>query len=770
MITKKVANYFDFSKGLNTDLGVLNRDPNNFTYCKNIVINLDGSIRRRRGIDFLQQYRQTIPSPEWLKYTLPIPTYSPLGSSYQRASVTGTVWNTFGSKGEEYLCLKVGGQFCIYRQPITNLREQNRVFLVDFFDDRFFHGDFRQVSNLFKISKTYFKQNGDLLFYADQFVRPGYLQLELSGYIWYVKVVTLNPKIRSLKYRYFKAIKGSEAQETKDKNQNKIPYNEEEFWEEITDTVIDTEDIKEWDAIKEYNVGDEVKIRFYLEDLFEEWEIQNNNNDRRYPGALEFYSGRLWLSGSAIEPNKVWYSQVIIEKDDYDKFHQEADPNNIQDPYVVPDDGGVISIVGADEILNIVTTQYSLLVLARNGVWEITGADGIFDATNFTVRKVTDYGLSSKDGFAMVEGALVYLSDSGIYTITKSSELSTSATVRSLSSLRIDNLLKVISKENKQIATINYDQYEKKIYVGLNIDDVENRDQNTLRNPNYAKDFLIYDMRLDAWYIWRFKENDNTNDFAINTIFQAKSGGVEDRQTDVLVAVFDMQIGTESERAIAFGLLEGKEYNLVDFKSTPHLKTYYKSIVSSAHQTYSDIMRVKKPEYLTTLFKRTEIGDEEFSGKDVLQSSCKLRVAMDFAEDALMITDKFGEPFISNPDYSKEYEIYPKEIKAISFLGNKSSGYSHVKTQHRVAGRGNVLQFIFSDGDHIRCFKALARNNFHPLDASHYWEEIEPNENLPEWEVGRAYERGNEVKVILTYDFHIIGWACELVAKTATEA
>lgn len=181
-------------------------------------------------------------------------------------------------------------------------------------------------------------------------------------------------------------------------------------------------------------------------------------------------------------------------------------------------------------------------------------------------------------------------------------------------------------------------------------------------------------------------------------------------------------------------------------------------------------MRSKKPVYLTSLFKRTEVDDNNVHGIDKRKSSCRLRVSADFADNALLTTDSFGEPFISNPDYGKSYEVYPKNRTAISFLGNKSAGYSHNMSQHRVAGKGNVLQFNFEDGDEVRYFKCLSNGTTSsPIVDTDNWEEIEPDDTLNEWDENATYSSGNSVKVTLVYDFHLIGWACKIVATQDTE-
>jgi hypothetical protein len=59
---------------------------------------------------------------------------------------------------------------------------------------------------------------------------------------------------------------------------------------------------------------------------------------------VDFFAGRAWYSGDPKFPNNVYFSQIVVNDGDLEKFHQFADPFDADDPAIVADDGGVIAI------------------------------------------------------------------------------------------------------------------------------------------------------------------------------------------------------------------------------------------------------------------------------------------------------------------------------------------------------------------------------------------------------------------------------------------
>ena len=73
--------------------------------------------------------------------------------------------------------------------------------------------------------------------------------------------------------------------------------------------------------------------------------------------------------------------------DNLNKCYQSADPTAEGDFALVATDGGFLKIADAAQIIKLVVSNSSLVVIARNGVWEITGPDGVFKATDYSISQ-----------------------------------------------------------------------------------------------------------------------------------------------------------------------------------------------------------------------------------------------------------------------------------------------------------------------------------------------------------------------------------------------
>ena len=111
---------------------------------------------------------------------------------------------------------------------------------------------------------------------------------------------------------------------------------------------------------------------------------------------------------------------------------------------------------------------------------------------------------------------------------------------------------------------------------------------------------------------------------------------------------------------------------------------------SSAHQLYGDIQKGKNANYMKVLYERTEDGTTDVHGYYNNLGGCYLRTATDFANDPLEVTDAFGQPYNSNVNYGKYFNIYPSYRGTSNLTGNAFTGVSHVMYNHKVLGRGKT--------------------------------------------------------------------------------
>lgn len=145
---------------------------------------------------------------------------------------------------------------------------------------------------------------------------------------------------------------------------------------------------------------------------------QSTNGAR--PRAVAFYAGRAFYAGvrSARFNSNVYFSQ-IIERDEQVGFcHQQQDPTEEEVPDLLPSDGGVIVIPEMAEVVKLFPKGDSLFVFATNGVWRISGSEGIgFRANDYSVTKVTDTPALSELSFVSADGNPLWWNRSGIWSL-----------------------------------------------------------------------------------------------------------------------------------------------------------------------------------------------------------------------------------------------------------------------------------------------------------------------------------------------------------------
>lgn len=139
------------------------------------------------------------------------------------------------------------------------------------------------------------------------------------------------------------------------------------------------------------------------------------------PSCVEFFAGRVFWGGvqSRKYGSKLYFSQIIERDEQFGRCYQNQDPTEEDAPDLLPSDGGVIVIPEVATVLYLKAKGSSLFVFASNGVWQISGSEGIgFRANDYSVTKVTDTPTLSASSFVSVDGNPVWINRTGIWTLT----------------------------------------------------------------------------------------------------------------------------------------------------------------------------------------------------------------------------------------------------------------------------------------------------------------------------------------------------------------
>ena len=240
---------------------------------------------------------------------------------------------------------------------------------------------------------------------------------------------------------------------------------------------------------------------------------------------VESFAGRVFYSGleSAENAGTILFSKLVDTVADLGICHQQNDPTAEYESDLLDTDGGEIKIPDAIKIQKLYAFQNSLFVFAENGIWQISGVDGIFRASSFSVNRVSRIGLLNPETFVAAEGVPFWWSRFGIHTL-QTDPVSGQGQEQNLTLPTIQGFWDKIESAAKLKAVSTYDSINRRIYWAYPDDGEE-----VVAKLN---NFLILDVPLQAFYPWRV--SDQTTDTSCVVGFAFYSGyGASPLELDV---------------------------------------------------------------------------------------------------------------------------------------------------------------------------------------------------------------------------------------------
>lgn len=349
-------------------------------------------------------------------------------------------------------------------------------------------------------------------------------------------------------------------------------------------------------------------------------------NKRMSSGTFGF--GRAWWTDGEL----IYFSQTIT--DDILKSqlcHQAGDPTAEFFSDIVDTDGGVISIVEANDIKALVTTRDSIMAFAENGVWVITGGEGdLFKPSNFRIYQASTIGIVGPLSYAKIDELPMWIAPNGIMTF-KFDDVNQEYLPVNITDTTIRDYF-FNTMQNKSQSRIYYDELDFKTYIMWGT------------TADYFNRALVIDMRNGAKHPWEF-EDDSAKRFIIgafniqgsinvssnvsvidgfgNSVIDSAgnqivtSEGVQDLTITTNLFFVHQLIG-ESSQVLQFG--QFTQGTLLDFDNT----TGYNTFIESGTLVEEQFSSEKKIPYLWTYFTENLDG-----------SACTVKAKWDFSIDEL---------------------------------------------------------------------------------------------------------------------------------------
>lgn len=225
------------------------------------------------------------------------------------------------------------------------------------------------------------------------------------------------------------------------------------------------------------------------------------------PSAVGFFQGHALMGTVA---NKRYASQIFVSQSiktisDISKCYAVNDPTKDIESSPLDTDGGVITIAGLGYVHAFKNLGQWCIIFSDTGIWSMRAADdAVFSVNNVTVTKLSDVGSVGPDNIVAVDNTILYWTDQGIYAVL-SDDSALNASVQNITETSIQDLYNSISGIQRQNTFGVLDKVNRKIYWMYNDNLVSSSGAVSFYNRA-----LVYDIRMNAFYEYVFQDVDST--------------------------------------------------------------------------------------------------------------------------------------------------------------------------------------------------------------------------------------------------------------------
>jgi hypothetical protein len=515
-----VKDWYTFVGGLNTEGGYFVTPDGTWKQGRNIVPQTDGSIERRNGLDFETGYTNTI-------------GYFPTDINTDLAITVGK-WSPTNSV--DLLVVQVGTKLHFYYDTSSSISSTQLLKEINLSD--YVVGD----SGAYAVDAEYpcsFAQAYGNLVVTHRAINPILLTYEAVG--GFINAEEIKIKVRDFEgfntfgteptdefteaewISYYLALPGSysggssralynlknqgwnDAQITayKTANSNKLPANTKIWFygKDSSDNFSASLLNKQ-----EFGTGLAPKGRYIVEAFNptrSEGGLTVTNNSFFRPSVTGFFAGRIWYAGCP-DPDfssKVYFSQVLDTIEKVGDCYQRNDPTSEILSDLLDSDGGNIEVPEAGQIVKLIALGRGLLIFAENGIFSVSGLDGIFSAANYQVEKISAVGTVFPETVVIVNNGIMFWSTDGVYSIIPQAG-GLSFNVDNVSNAAIRTFYNDITFQAKTRACGAYNSTTNEIAWLYD----ESTDE-TLNINSKKTTMLVYNVSINSWYVHDLTSN-----------------------------------------------------------------------------------------------------------------------------------------------------------------------------------------------------------------------------------------------------------------------
>jgi hypothetical protein len=232
------------------------------------------------------------------------------------------------------------------------------------------------------------------------------------------------------------------------------------------------------------------------------------------PSSVAFFANRVWYAGVGDQGynSKFYFSQILTDISRAGRCYQEQDPTSETFYDLLPTDGGVLEIPEIANVVYMQESQNSLYIFATNGIWRITGSEGIgFTATDYAVNKVSSVQNVDNQSFVDLNGVPAWINSEGVWLLQQDQTLG-SVNITSLSKDSIQSFFELIPLENIPYIQGTYNSKERLVYW------LYKSTTGTSTDSKYQYDrCLVFNTETGAFYPWKLNTDNDIKVLSVIT-------------------------------------------------------------------------------------------------------------------------------------------------------------------------------------------------------------------------------------------------------------
>jgi len=412
--------------------------------------------------------------------------------------------------------------------------------------------------------------------------------------------------------------------------------------------------------------------------------------------AVAAFAGRVFYAGltSAENSGRILFSKQLDSISEAGKCYQQNDPTSEYFSDLLATDGGVILIPEASNIQKLHVFGPSLFVFAENGVWQVSGVDNVFRATEYSISRVSEIGINNAQSFVSVEGVPFWWSKDGIHTMSFD-QVTGSGTEQNLTIGTIQTFFDAIDGNARLNCHGVYDSSNKRIHWFF-----PNNDETITNKKNRV---LTLDIAIQAFYPWTISDSASNTDYVLGAEYINAFGsdfinldvftsGGDDVVTaagdDVVVnqlsqlsqanANITLMVFDQATGKMTMGLFSGTDF--LDWGDAN-----YSSYAEAGYDFIGDLVLKKNSPYIQVYLRPTEEG---FTGSDATGYT-------PIRESSLLVSSywDFRKTTSSNPQQAYRLKYMP--IVDAGELASWNYPEEIVTTRLKMRGHGRSMRLRF---------------------------------------------------------------------------